>query len=124
MQITLNQEEIELALDAFVRSRINVADSQTIVFDLKAGRGDNGMTATLDIVPADIAANEPVAFRPKAVEGKAAPQKAEKGSPEKESAPESSEDEDVPMAETDTTSDSDASEEPPKGRSLFSKSGS
>ena len=51
MQITLNQDEIEQAIIAHVKSCINVADGTTIAVDLKAGRGDNGFSATLDIIP-------------------------------------------------------------------------
>ena len=54
MQITLNQDEILAALESYVRSQITVAEDQTIVFDLKAGRGEHGFSATLDIVPANV----------------------------------------------------------------------
>lgn len=57
MQITLNQDEIEQAIIAHVKSCINVADGTTIAVDLKAGRGDNGFSATLDIIPAALAAS-------------------------------------------------------------------
>jgi outer membrane biosynthesis protein TonB len=49
MQILLNQDEILEALDNYVRGQIAVNDDQTIDIDLKAGRGENGYTATLDI---------------------------------------------------------------------------
>lgn len=49
MQITLNQEEILEALETYVRGQIAIADNQKIDIDLKAGRGDNGYSATLDI---------------------------------------------------------------------------
>lgn len=52
MQITLNQDEILTAIETYVRSQINIADNQEIAIDLKAGRGENGYTATLDIRPA------------------------------------------------------------------------
>lgn len=51
MQITLNQDEIIDAVKAYVRSQINIAPNQDIMIDLRAGRGENGFTATLDIVP-------------------------------------------------------------------------
>ena len=51
MQITLNQEEIESALIAYVRSTISIADNFTVSVDLKAGRGEHGYAATLDITP-------------------------------------------------------------------------
>ena len=55
MQITLNQEEILEALDTYVRSQITISENQEISIDLKAGRGENGFTATLDIRPASTA---------------------------------------------------------------------
>lgn len=51
MQITLNQDEIFSALDAYVRSQISVKDGMEISIDMKAGRGENGYSATIDIVP-------------------------------------------------------------------------
>lgn len=50
MQITLQESEILDALEDYVRSKISISESQKIIFDLKAGRGENGFTATLDIV--------------------------------------------------------------------------
>lgn len=50
MQITLNQTEILTALEAYVRSQVNIAENHKAVIELKAGRVD-GYTATLDIVP-------------------------------------------------------------------------
>lgn len=49
MQIILNQDEIEAAIDAYVRTQININDDMEIGIDLKAGRGDVGFSATLDI---------------------------------------------------------------------------
>lgn len=49
MQIILTQDEIFQALENYVYSQINVAEGQSIDIDMKAGRGDNGFTATLDI---------------------------------------------------------------------------
>ena len=51
MQITLNQDEIMEALKNYAFTIINVAPGNDINIDLKAGRGENGYTATLDIVP-------------------------------------------------------------------------
>ena len=51
MQITLNQDEILEALKDYAFRVINVAPGNDITIDLKAGRGENGYTATLDIVP-------------------------------------------------------------------------
>ena len=54
MQITLNQDEILEALEAYVRNQINLAPNMEIEIDLKAGRGENGYSATLDIRPANL----------------------------------------------------------------------
>lgn len=51
MQITLNHEEIVAALEAHARKLINIAPGNTLQIELKAGRGENGYSATLDIVP-------------------------------------------------------------------------
>lgn len=53
MQIILHQDDIEKALDTYVRSIIDVSADQMIQFDLKAaGRGGgDGFTATLEIIP-------------------------------------------------------------------------
>lgn len=69
MQITLNQDEIIDAVKAYVRSQINIASNQDIVIDLRAGRGENGFTATLDIVPAKkgLGIREPGAAVPREV---------------------------------------------------------
>ena len=60
MQITLNQDEIFSALDAYVRSQISVKDGMEISIDMKAGRGENGYSATIDIVPEGTAKAAPV----------------------------------------------------------------
>jgi len=49
MQIILNQDEIEQAIDAYVRSQISINDDQEVAVELKAGRGENAFSATLDI---------------------------------------------------------------------------
>ncbi len=50
MQITLNETELMEALENYVRSQITISDDQDIKIELRAGRGENGFTATLDIV--------------------------------------------------------------------------
>ena len=52
MQITLNQDEIETALRRYVNDQVNIREGHEITIDLKAGRGENGFSATIDIVPA------------------------------------------------------------------------
>lgn len=49
MQITLNQAEIVAAVEAYVCSQITVAEGQKIDIDFTAGRGNNGLSATLSI---------------------------------------------------------------------------
>ena len=38
------------ALETYVRDRISIKKSQSVEIDLKAGRGENGYSATIDIV--------------------------------------------------------------------------
>jgi hypothetical protein len=52
MQVILSQDEILSALELFVRNQIAIKDTQKIIIDLKAGRGENGFSANLDIVSA------------------------------------------------------------------------
>lgn len=56
MQIILTELEIRTSIEEFVRKQINVADGMEIDIELKAGRGENGFTATLDIHPQTLAA--------------------------------------------------------------------
>lgn len=51
MQIILEEHEIKAALVAYANSIVQVKDDQEISIDMKAGRGDNGYTATLSIQP-------------------------------------------------------------------------
>lgn len=52
MQIILDQNEIETAIRALVNEQVSVKDGHEITIDLKAGRGENGFSATIDIAPA------------------------------------------------------------------------
>ena len=53
MQIILDQNDIEVALENYVRSKISINEDQTVNIDLKAGRGDNGHSATIEIKEVD-----------------------------------------------------------------------
>lgn len=64
MQITLDENEIHDAIRAYVRGQITIADSQHIDIDMKAGRAENGFTATLNIRPASEAVKAKVSFNP------------------------------------------------------------
>lgn len=49
MQITLDQAEIELAIQQFVQSNFNFLAGQHVGIEFTAGRGTNGLTAALNI---------------------------------------------------------------------------
>lgn len=53
MQISINQREIELAIEKHVREQVAVRDDQVVKIDLKATRGPEGYQAYIDIVPKD-----------------------------------------------------------------------
>lgn len=50
MEIILDENEIDLAIKAYVKSQINIRDDQDIEISYKAGRGENGSTASIKIV--------------------------------------------------------------------------
>ena len=52
MRITLIQSEIETAIINYINAQVNVREGMSIVVDLSATRGENGFTATIDIVNA------------------------------------------------------------------------
>lgn len=54
MQIILSQDEIVSAIETYVRGQITITDNQEIAIELKAGRGENGFSATLDIRPIQV----------------------------------------------------------------------
>ena len=61
MRITLNQVEIELALTNYLGSLLNVQQGITFDIDIKATRGEGGMTAEIDLIePKDGSATLPV----------------------------------------------------------------
>lgn len=47
--ITIDQEEIETAIKNHVRSKVSIAEGQDVAIEMKAGRGDNGFSATIEI---------------------------------------------------------------------------
>jgi hypothetical protein len=53
MIITLNQTQIEEAITDYVNARLVVAEGHRLDIDLRATRGDNGFTATIEINRAD-----------------------------------------------------------------------
>ena len=52
MQIILDQNEIEQALREHLNTKFRINEGQDITIEMKAGRGENGFTANIDIVPA------------------------------------------------------------------------
>ena len=52
MQLILPQSELETAITEYVHGIMNVKEGHTMSIDLKAGRGLDGFTATVDIVKA------------------------------------------------------------------------
>lgn len=51
MRITIVENEMKQAIKDFVLGQLNVAEGMDITIDLKAGRGDDGFTADINIVP-------------------------------------------------------------------------
>lgn len=50
MQISLNQAEIEQAIDDFINKQISINDTQEVTIDLKATRGPEGFQAFIEVV--------------------------------------------------------------------------
>lgn len=85
MIITLNEDEIRGAVETYVRSQIAIAENQTLTVDFTAGRGPNGLTATLDIKakPVSAAVTKP-SFSPRAMTAPSTPAAQPKPEPEPE----------------------------------------
>lgn len=66
MKLTLSQNELELAVRAYVMAMISLQPGTEVTIDFKAGRGENGISAEVDIShlalapaqPASVAANQ------------------------------------------------------------------
>lgn len=71
MQIILEEDEIKAALVAYATSMITIKDDQEITIDMKAGRGENGYSATLNIQPKAVAPIKATRAKPTPVEVKA-----------------------------------------------------
>lgn len=81
MQITLTQAEIEQAISNFVTEQVNIREGHTLDIELKAGRGPEGYTATIDIVaPADTVVSRRPAVKTETV-AKAAPEQEDVAAP-------------------------------------------
>lgn len=126
MQITLNQDEILAALDDYVRTCISIPTGNTITIDLKAGRGDNGFSATLDIVPSNTMVPKPKPVTRAVSEAPAPVEEA----PASVAAPEpkptglfgsKAVEETTAAVEDDIPDETTAAEEPSAPKSIFSK---
>lgn len=53
MIVTLKQKEIELAIKRFLAGKLGVAEGMNFDITFAATRGDNGLTATVDLEEAD-----------------------------------------------------------------------
>lgn len=72
IKITLDQAEITDAVKAYATKMINIAPNQAIDIDFTAGRGDNGISATLNITSAPMT-KQPVCRGTSEIIGGAAP---------------------------------------------------
>lgn len=59
LQIIIDQNEIEQAIKDRVGNMISIREGQEITIDLKAGRGENGFSATIEIGTPSEKASEP-----------------------------------------------------------------
>lgn len=61
MQIIIDQQDIEQAIKNFIGTQVTIREGQEVTIDLKAGRGDNGYSATIEIgAPVNKAPTGPV----------------------------------------------------------------
>ena len=69
MKITIDQVEIEQAIKDYIGGQIAIREDQRVDIDLKAGRGENGFSASIDIVGANtpVPSAKPVEADPVAV---------------------------------------------------------
>lgn len=124
MKIALEEAEINLAVIAYAKTQINIAEDQDIEVSFTAGRGANGLTADLSITTpsgksAGVAAATPKKVA-KATVTKTEPE-PETEKPE-EAAEEESEEEEQPQ-EVEEEKDDEPTEaaKPRAGKSLFAK---
>ena len=130
MQINLNEADIIEAIEEHVRKKVNFDADVEVVIDLKATRGPEGFTATIDLgSPAPKATPEKATRAPRTP--KAAPEpEPEKETPTQEAPQEAAE---QPPAETpadvpaeESVDAADAGDAPPaeeKPKSLFANLG-
>jgi len=121
MQITINQTQIEKAIQDFMLKRINIKEGTEIKIEMKATRGAEGFSAVIDIID-DLDAHNAMLEQEKARQTSAKEEKLEKAGrfldrvktkksePEPESEIEDPEEEDQPSEES--CADADEADEP------------
>jgi len=117
MQIRLEEDEIHEAVDAYVRTQINLADNQEVSIDFTAGRGPNGLSASIQITAATSTASTTKT-------ASAAKEPEPQVEPEVKAEPETSSyeyEENVPETDNDVSDDTPAESEAPRRDSLFAK---
>lgn len=50
MKITLDEADIKTAVETYIRTQINIPPTAELVIEYKAGRGENGLSANVDII--------------------------------------------------------------------------
>lgn len=112
MQITLNQPQIEEAIEDYINARLNVSEGQRLDIDLRATRGEGGYTAIVDVVRADSPAT-PRSTAPIAEETQDTADTSEETA---EQDPEAEAEEDSPAPSTSKKPSIFANMKEPKGR--------
>lgn len=121
MQINLNEADIIEAIEEHVRKKVNFDADVEVVIDLKATRGPEGFTATIDLgSPAPKATPEKATRAPRTPKAAPEPEPAQEAPQEAAEQPPAETPADVPAEES--VDAADAGEAPPaeeKPKSLF-----
>lgn len=121
MQINLNEADIIEAIEEHVRKKVNFDADVEVVIDLKATRGPEGFTATIDLgSPAPKATPEKATRAPRTPKVAPEPEPAQEAPQEAAEQPPAETPADVPAEES--VDAADAGEAPPaeeKPKSLF-----
>ena len=125
MQINLNEADIIEAIEEHVRKKVNFDADVEVVIDLKATRGPEGFTATIDLgSPAPKATPEKATRAPRTPKAAPEPEPAQEAPQEAAEQPPAETPAGVPVDENGDAAD--AGDAPPaeeKPRSLFANLG-
>lgn len=120
MKLTLNQEEIEVALKQYVGNNVSFKAGSDISIEFTAGRGANGLTAEIDIPYLGVSSIPAAAAQP------AVTKRAEKETAAKDAEPVNRSEPETVASEGNTDDDAPAAEEAQdeaapttSGKSLF-----